>query len=394
MADVRNTYLIMVTEDNHNKFYNMFPNGNEFTVKYGRVNSTETTKTYPMYEWSKKYSEKVKKGYKDITNLRVESFVKKDNHKDISNYNIRKIVEKLQEMAKKTINDNYTVSSAGVTQKMVDEAQNIIDSLINETSVISFNASLVRLFTIIPRKMDNVSHYLAQKVEHFSEIISREQNLLDVMQSQISVPNTSDEDESEETILDEVGLVFEEVDDDDVRVIKNLMKESSGKYRNAWKVTNKNTKKKFDDFVNNNHIKDTKLLFHGSRNENFWSILKTGLVLRPTNAVITGKMFGYGIYFAPKCQKSIGYTSLSGSYWAGGSSSIGYLAVFEVAYGDPYNVYSFDNKYYNLNYDNLQKFKRGANCLHAHSGKMLKNDEIVVYKEEQLTIKYLIEIGN
>jgi len=25
---------------------------------------------------------------------------------------------------------------------------------------------------------------------------------------------------------------------------------------------------------------------------------------------------------------------------------------------------------------------------------MLRNDEIVVYKEEQMTIKYLIEIGN
>ena len=37
----------------------------------------------------------------------------------------------------------------------------------------------------------------------------------------------------------------------------------------------------------------------------------------------------------------------------------------------------------------------GANCLHAHAGHgMLRNDEIVVYKEEQLTIKYLIEIGN
>jgi poly [ADP-ribose] polymerase len=71
------------------------------------------------------------------------------------------------------------------------------------------------------------------------------------------------------------------------------------------------------------------------------------------------------------------------------------MALFEVGYGTPYNVYSFDSKYYNLNYNKLQDFQAGANCLHAHSSEgMLRNDEIVIYKEEQTTIKYLIEIGN
>ena len=29
-------------------------------------------------------------------------------------------------------------------------------------------------------------------------------------------------------------------------------------------------------------------------------------------------MFGHGLYFAPRAKKSIGYTSLNGSYWSGG----------------------------------------------------------------------------
>ena len=51
-----------------------------------------------------------------------------------------------------------------------------------------------------------------------------------------------------------------------------------------------------------------------------------------------------------------------------------------------------------MNYENLQKFKEGANCLHAHAGaslggySSLKNDEIVVYKEDQCTIRYLVEL--
>ena len=49
-------------------------------------------------------------------------------------------------------------------------------------------------------------------------------------------------------------------------------------------------------------------------------------------------------------------------------------------------------EYYNFNYEALQKTCPGANCLHAHAGQMLRNDEIIVYKEDQCTIKYLIEL--
>lgn len=63
-----------------------------------------------------------------------------------------------------------------------------------------------------------------------------------------------------------------------------------------------------------------------------------------------------------------------------------------IAHGKPYNVDRFDSKYYNFNYEALQKACPGANCLHAHAGEMLRNDEIIVYKEEQCSIKYLIEL--
>jgi poly [ADP-ribose] polymerase len=65
----------------------------------------------------------------------------------------------------------------------------------------------------------------------------------------------------------------------------------------------------------------------------------------------------------------------------------------EVAYGIPYVCYDFNSKYYNFTYDSLQKEQKGANCLHAKSDKgMLRNDEIIVYKEEQVTVKYLVEL--
>lgn len=68
------------------------------------------------------------------------------------------------------------------------------------------------------------------------------------------------------------------------------------------------------------------------------------------------------------------------------------MGLYEVAYGKPYDVHSFDSRYYSLNYEGLQKLCPGANCLHAHEGQMLRNDEIIVYQECQTTIKYLVEL--
>lgn len=406
MFEIRPTYLIMTTAANNNKYYNMFPEGDRFRVEYGRIDSTKTTTYYPISKFESQAKSKIKKGYVDVTDLKqdlveeISSTNPESPYKEIENAAVRAIVEKLQNLARETIQRNYTVKASAVTQDMVDAAQEIIDELANSHFTIeAFNDILLRLFIVIPRKMGNVRDYLANKPEDFAQIISKEQDLLDVMRGQIyvkpEVETTEPVEKKSQTILEELGLEMGEATDDDVAMIKFLMNESAGKFRKAWKVKNIKTQERFDKFVAENNIKDTRLLFHGSRSENFWSIIKTGLVLRPTNAIITGKMYGFGIYFAPKCQKSIGYTSLSGSYWARGNNNVAYMALFEVAYGTPYDVYNFDNKYYNLDYNKLQQFKPGANCLHAHADKgMLRNDEIIVYKEDQLTIKYLIEIGN
>lgn len=56
--------LIMVDENNRNKYYEMnWDGGSNFTVKYGRVESTTQTATYPYSKWSSKYNEKIRKGY-------------------------------------------------------------------------------------------------------------------------------------------------------------------------------------------------------------------------------------------------------------------------------------------------------------------------------------------
>lgn len=409
MPEIKPRYLVMVTASaNNNKYYKMTPHGDTWTAEYGRVGGGVQSRQYSIRQWESKYNEKIRKGYVDQTDL-IEDLIqvekpKSSEYRDIENKAIAEIVDRLQAMAKKAISENYTISANRVTQAMVDEAQNILTSLLNIQDLNEFNEVLLKLFTTIPRKMGNVQFYLAKTMDDAAEIIKREQDLLDVMSGQVIQRQATEEDvgdtnKSENTILEQLGLVFEECDIDDIAKIKVALGSCSDKFHKAWRVTNLKTQKKFDEFVKENKITNKKLLFHGSRNENWWSIINSGLVLKPTNAVITGKLYGYGIYFAPKAQKSLGYTSLSGSYWARGSQSSGFMALMDVAYGEPYDVYDFNSKYGSLTYEGLQCFKNGANCLHAHAGasmgySSLRNDEIIIYKEDQCTIRYLVELKN
>ena len=407
MGDKKPVYLVMVSTNNNNKYYRMLANDNDtFTVEYGRVGTSCQTRTYPMYQWDKKYNEKIRKGYVDQTHL-VEDLIKvqkpkdsRSEYREIEDKAIAEIVERLMTMAHQKVQQNYKVESNQVTMAMVEEAQKIIDKLITRNTVEEFNKDLLNLFTVIPRKMSNVNSYLASTDNDFARIIKDEQDLLDVMRGQVVTNIAKEENENveddspvhNETILEAMGLVFEPVDDDEIEMIKSKLGDCKNNFYQAWRVTNKKTQERFDKFVKESYIKDCKLFWHGSRNENWWSIINTGLVLRPTNAIITGKMFGYGIYYSPKARKSLGYTSLSGSYWARGNSNSAFMALMDVAYGKPYDVYSFSGEYYDFNYDKLQKKSPGSNCLHAHAGNMLRNDEVIIYKEEQSTIKYLVEL--
>lgn len=401
MAEYKPRYLVMVTgESNHNKYYKQIPHGDFWTAEYGRVGSSAQRREYPMSQWDKKYNEKIRKGYIDQTDLMEDLIQVKrpssSQYKEIENKAIAEIVERLRKMAKQAISDNYTISSNKVTQAMIDEAQSILINLTTIQSIDVFNQQLLKLFTVIPRKMSSVSDHLAKTSDDFGKIIESEQDLLDVMKGQVVQKQTEEVQDNTEkescTILEKLGLIFEECNDNDILRIKSSLGSCADKFYHAWRITNLHTQKKFEEFISHENITNIKLLWHGSRNENWWSIINSGLVLKPTNAVITGKMFGYGIYFAPKARKSLGYTSLNGSYWARGNSSSAFMALMEVAYGQPYDVYSFDSKYYQFNYERLRQVCPGANSLHAHEGAMLRSDEIIVYKEDQITIKYLVEL--
>lgn len=272
MEEKSPVYLVMVTTNNNNKYYRMIPHGDTFEAEYGRVGASCQHASYSMSQWNKKYNEKIKKGYVDQTHL-VQDLIQKekpkgkDGYKEIENKVIAEIVQRLQDMAHQKIQANYKVSSQQVTQAMVDEAQKVIDRLMQREEVEDFNNTLLELFSVIPRKMGNVNDYLSRSKEDFARILKDEQDLLDVMRGQVVThtvqdePDTDDVEEKQETIIEAMGLEFEEVTEDDVRMIKSLLGDCRNKFYRAWRVKNIKTQKRFDEFVNKEHISKTKLLW-------------------------------------------------------------------------------------------------------------------------------------
>lgn len=407
---LRTIKLIMVTADNNNKYYDMQENSDgTFTVTYGRVGATATKQNYPIREWDKKYREKTSKGYKDQTYLFAEA-TDEIEFADIAVASIQKLMNDLLRYARKSISQNYNVTADQVTGKQVEEAQRILNSLVNKVKqamdVKDFNRILLDLYQVIPRRMSNVNDYLVKKatdsadLDNINKLISEEQATLDVMRGQVEVNERKKEAQEGDkpepiSILQAMGIEVDEVTDDNVITqIKGLMQDESSKFRRAFSVRNFRTQKPFDNWLAGKPNKKLELFWHGSRNENWVSILENGLVLRPTNAVITGKMFGYGIYFADKFRKSLNYTSLSGSYWTGGSSAQAFLALYDVHVGKQFHIKHHESWCYELNEENLKKKGEDYDSLFAEGGADLRNNEFIVYNQAQCTIRYLVEVGN
>lgn len=139
-----------------------------------------------------------------------------------------------------------------------------------------------------------------------------------------------------------------------------------------------------EDMVNHSQFNPkgvkTMELFHGSRNENILSIMQNGLKIKPKSAVHTGSMFGAGIYFADQSTKSANYCW---GFDGGVAGDENYLFVCEVATGEI--------KDYETAQPHLISAPRPYNSVRGVKGRSLIHNEYIVYNDNQVKIKYIIE---
>jgi len=134
-----------------------------------------------------------------------------------------------------------------------------------------------------------------------------------------------------------------------------------------------------DDSVGN-----VRALFHGSRSANLPGILSSHLRLPKNlgkNVVITGAMFGPGIYFASQSTKSSQYSC---SRFGGTRNKYptAFMFIADVALGKMYEV---EDSHYFL------EPPKGYDSVRGIKGQSLLHDEFIIYRENRQALRYIIE---
>ena len=379
-------YLTCINpESNNYKFYYLRPQPDgKINVSYGRIGSDrgeafgtrDVQEPYDSYLYWIRYYEKLSKGYVDMSDVYLSKPIDKEPEEPDDEVSAE-LYQLLKQYAKHIVDD--TLVNSKVTQGQIEKTRVLLNKLGEQSTVDNFNAVLGEILQISPRKARYINLMYANRPSEFSDIVDREENLYSAMSACVS---------NYDTFRSHRIRIFKATEKQTEDVKRHLVGDGlEGKVLNVYRVIDHSRKEKFDSYVKANHIHKIKQLWHGSRNENWLSIMLNGLQLNP-NAQITGKMFGQGIYFAPRAKKSFGYTSCTGSFWAHGKSQVGFMGLFATAYGKPCMVRSAGK------YTESFLKAQGKDCVHAtpeNTG--LKNDEIIYYNENAMVLNYIVEFS-
>ncbi|MEP0826162.1 MAG: hypothetical protein HRF40_11815, partial [Nitrososphaera sp.] len=353
---------------------------------------TTQTATYPYSKWSSKYNEKIRKGYKDVTDLVSVKVEEKKQEKEtfaaIKDRLVNEFLNLMKSYTDKLVKATYSVKAEAVSQKQVDEAQKLIDEInaMDAKLVSNINQKLTELYMVIPRYMGHVRDYLLPNIS-LAKHMQQEQDNLDAMAAQVSMikPKTKKELTAEkkkaQTLLDKLGITNMKECSGVPKEVEYLIKQNHGRKVNAIFELEKPAEDAiFESWMKKQKNKSTRILIHGTRCTSVIPILEIGLKIRPTgNFQFSGKAYGDGNYFSEHMQKSLGYT---------GYDADKVILVYEVHTGNPFTYDGwFRGNYFPLNYKELSS--RGYDSTYVKAGNGLMNSEIIAYNEEQARIKFI-----
>ena len=374
-------------------------NAGEFRYADG-CDSKDGMYAYPPQMFWIKYYEKLAKGYIDNSDLKnfddAQIRVKEmGNYAQIKDVIVNRIIMSLISQQRDYVQKAYDLD-APFSEQAVNKAKSLLLEMANN---VADKPEFIRLYKelvmTLPRKIYNVAMYInrvdfsdSESDNYVEKIISAENDLLDNFCS-LYIDAKTEEPDTSLTILEARGLTIRPAAAKERLKVYDKMGEDAYKVSEVLCVENKKTRDELQKYVSDKGLKkkDCHLLWHGSRNENWWSIISNGLSLRP-NAAITGKMFGNGLYFATRAKKSLGYTDIRGSYWAGGNQNKAYLALYNVVMGKSYEpTHALGSDFYE---DDLMYGCHSVWAYPKNTG--LVNEECVVYNEAQADIEYPVEV--
>lgn len=418
MATLIKEVKLIKTEvsSNNNKFWTgqLFDDG---TVKasWGRVGYSGDTG-----EWSggdayleKKIKEKTKKGYSELKTVGNVTPVTgsgapvkdRDLHAIAKTQLIKSSNPTLERLIKRFVDANvHKITSSTqitynsttglfatplgiVTMEGLTEARDLLANLAPIVRKGKFGAEadtlLSKYLRLIPQHL-GMGRFSAQSVIPDDNAVQKQNDLIDSLESSyqatLTAPATPNAPAKAQEQVFKVDL--DVLSDFSERARLERYFESSKKRMHGYdnvhvkEIFKVNIHEMTNGFETN--TTPVKEVFHGTSQANCLSILKSGLkTAPPSTAAIAGKMFGNGIYGAINSTKSLGYSM--GRWGQGGAGDAAWLFICDFAMG----------KIYETQYSCQPQ--RGYDSVWAKAGSSLANDELIVYRNKQVKVKYLLE---
>ena len=376
-------HLLLISPNaNSNKFYIMKEQaGDTFTVEFGRVGVSPQKALYSMRQWNSKYNEKVKKGYKDVTELMSE--VKSNDAKLTDNESINSLLMKLLNASKSAFSNTYRVSASSITQMQVDAVQEVINKIVDvakiETEAGLTHSLFVELWHILPRSMSNVRDYLPKNMEQVKKQLEFEQDSID--NANVQRAFTSIDSESSD-LLQNLGVEISPkliiIPDDLKEFLGSKITQVNGIYR----LSKPDLNVRFEQFVQNASDKTVAMRYHGTKWKNGMAILSTGLrILGSKSQTYSGSFVGDGIYTSRTFEKSRNYSD-------------GIMFIINTHVGKTFDIK--DPKYLDK-YDFDKVTKLGYHSVNIEPGintgwGILQRHEQIIYNEAQHSFVYLLDV--
>lgn len=410
-------FILADLGENSNKYWYIELHDDDLVVtKYGRVGFSGQESNFPSAGQSfydKKIKEKTKKGYsplrtvdagatastKTVSNSSLHSLV----HKQIAKGNpqLSKLIQRLVDanVHNITSSTNITFNSATglfstplgiVTQDAIDEARELLVEIkraLKRSDNKAMSDPVNQYLRLVPQ---NIGMRRMKPIEVFpdDDAIKKQGDILDSLAASYSAmlvkPTDAKKDTPPEEKVFEVELDVlsdnrerDRLESNYENTKKRMHGYDSIKVKEIYKVVIVNMHTEFEK--RGKALGKIQEVYHGTSQANLLSILKSGLKISPpSTAYIAGKMFGNGIYGAIDSSKSLGYTY---GRWGGSSSDSGWLFICDFAMGNIYEPSS-----------TCSRPPTGYDSVWARASKVgLHHDELIVYKDHQVTVKYLLE---
>lgn len=434
MSVIKESMLILVSAAaNSNKFYHVtLAEDGTVTKRYGRVGAAGVTNRdrSGLSGYQAIINQKIRKGYKETAV--VSDYAPNQNFGDISNMakvgllgkeQKNSVLESLVETLVRLNNHDIFEASGGLIKVNNDGIITTPLGLIDKTSIADAQRVLGRLeltssgrpefitmleeyLRLIPQKVgskrgwhenffNNENTFLKQR-----ELLKQLGESLALRESRITA-SQNDKDKSDDDKTAEYEKLFQlkiNVLEDKAEFarIKRLYESQKSGYHASSKLS---LKRVFvlEDLQGRDSYETAKAnlgnerdLWHGTRAGNVLSILRKKLICPPisgTTIKIQGRLFGSGVYLGP-ASKSLNY-SYGGVWDSGPRDNTCFMFLTNTVLGHEYhpqgrNGHSDDRIQRSGKYDSIHARAKDTG---------LMNDEYIVWKTEQISMRYLCEFG-